>query len=133
MSFLVAAGLSVAFQTTPAELGYNLVHLGGCEVAGWTLDHDAADLHLSQQLVASGLAQADFEAAIVEGANAAAAEFRAETTSTTTQAQARASLATIRERCDALTVAYPEIIRRSAETEAAWDAYMQRVIARYPE
>jgi hypothetical protein len=133
LSLVLAGALALSFQTTPAALGYDLFQFGACEEAGWALDRtDIAPLVLGR-LAESGLSDDDFQTALTDGATRAGAEFEATTVAIGTQAEARAFRDVTIERCNALSAAYPEILRRTPETEAVWNARMQGVIARYPE
>ena len=133
MSLLLVGALALSLQTAPAELGYELFHFGGCEEAGWALDRTGIAPLVIGRRAESGLSDDDFQTAIADGATRAGAEFEAMTVAIATQADARAFRDVTIERCNALSAAYPEILSRTPETEAAWNARMQGVIARYPE
>ena len=133
MSLLVAGALALSFQSTPADLGYDVFSLGGCDQAGWAHDEEAAYAHAQTALEASGLTQTQFEAELNAGFERAMAEFRTRQNAITNRAEAIAFIQTLEARCEALTGAYPEILTRTSETDAAWSDYSRRVAGAAPD
>lgn len=133
MSLLLASVVALSLQTTPQAFGADVFQMGGCEHAGWTLDRTALGEHFNQTVAASGLSQADFEAAMAVGVQDAATQFETQGAALAGHAQAVTFLTAIRDRCDGLIVTYPGALSRSDTTESRWNRFSQAVLARYPE
>ena len=122
----------VQLATTPGELGETVFLAGACGQFGWAVDPTREQaLFEAFEAAHPEMSPADISAGAYAGAGALEARLEAELAEIRTTADMDVWAAAIATRCDAIAVAFPDMLSRTADTPTIWAGTKATLARRY--